>query len=93
MNIFLVHFDGEIPQAARDAVATNYPTANHELSNRVLLIRAYASDPAVIANQLNISGESASPNIGVVLRLNGSHAGFYYRNLWDWLAETRNARV
>ena len=91
MNIFIAIFEEAVEASTLISLKQKHGDNFYQLNNRVLLIRSIADDPLTISRQLEIgqTPESSEPSIGVVLKLNGSHAGHYYPALWDWLVETR----
>ena len=89
MTMFIAIFEEDIPSHILERATDIYGDGMMQISDRVLLIRAYGADPAPISAVLNLSGESDSTLRGVVFNLYGSYSGRFYENLWQWLEETR----
>ncbi len=92
MNLFVAIFEDDVSSATLERVKIQHPKNVYEISNRVLLIRSSADNPLTISEPLGMAGNDAELT-GVVFKLNGSHSGYYYSHLWDWLTEARELPV
>lgn len=93
MNMFVALFEEEIAPEILEDAKRHFGDGLFQFSERVLLIRSYAESPAPISDILNLDGAAESSNVGVVFNLYGSHSGYYYGDLWNWLTETRRMPV
>ena len=92
MNMFVALFEEEIsPEILEDAKSISGRCI--PVSERVLLIRNQGDNPSTISDVLNLDGETQASNVGVVFRLDDSHSGYYYRDLWNWVKEARRMAV
>ena len=93
MNVFIVVYEDETPAEILGKADALFGNGVLQLSDRVLLVRAYIDDPAQLSTALEVSGETDPSKVGVVFKLNGSYAGNHYRNVWNWLKEARGQAV
>ena len=93
MNMFIALFEQEISPEILEDANKHFGEGVFQFSERVLIVRSYADDPAVISDVLNLDGATKVSNVGVVLRLDDSHSGYYYRSFWNWVKETRSMTV
>ena len=93
MNMFIALFEKEISPEIHEDAKKHFGDGVFQFSEHVLLIRIHSDKPAVISDVLNLDGVTESSNVGVVLRLDDSHSGYYYRDLWNWFKETRRMAV
>ena len=69
-------------------IEREYPEPNHlSVSPTAWLI---SGDLLIqeIVEKLGLRTEAESPVLGVVLRLNGTYAGYNEQSVWDWLARS-----
>ena len=90
MTMFIAIFEEDIPSHILERAIDIYGDGMMQISDKVLLIRAYGDNPTTISTVLNQSSESESPQFGVVFNLTGSYSGYFNTALWDWLEETRD---
>ena len=93
MNMFIALFEKEISPEIHEDAKKHFGDGVFQFSERVLLIRSFTDNAAVVSEVLNLDGATESSNIGVVLRLDDSHSGYYYRSFWNWVKETRRMPV
>lgn len=93
MNMFVALFEREISEETLEDAKKHFGEDVYQFSANVLLIRSITDNAAVISEVLNLDGATGSSNVGVVLRLDDSHSGYYYRSLWNWVKETRRMTV
>ena len=93
MNMFIALFEQEISPEILEDAKKHFGDGVFQFSERVLLIRSFTDNAAVVSEVLNLDGATESSNIGVVLRLDDSHSGYYYRSFWNWVKETRRMPV
>ena len=79
MNMFIALFEKEISPEIHEDAKKHFGDGVFQFSERVLLIRSFTDNAAVVSEVLNLDGATESSNIGVVLRLDDSHSGYYYR--------------
>ena len=85
MNQFIVVFREPI---ADSAVVNNALIADtFQLSDSALLVRSSLDSPGHVRRLFKMSSEEPDPNLGVVLKLEGSYAGYDDDPLWDWLSQ------
>ena len=86
MPVFAVMLTGESVDGPVQQIQERYPTAeeHYEMSRRFHLVRA-DSITKWVADHLGLSGENAEQQTGLVFKLEGGHAGFDDRSLWEWL--------
>ena len=93
MNVFAVFHEQPREDPFEEDVLGQFGEDALVLSDRLLLVRSHDEVPDNIAERMGFArGESeaeAAPRIGVVLKLNASHEGYYYSHLWDWLRQAR----
>lgn len=85
MQLFIVVFEDDMPAATLEQARRQFEA--HKMSDRALLIRTQIDDPVAISSFLGIDEKSSSPVVGMVLKLNGSRSGYYYKSTWDWFRE------
>ena len=88
LNLFAVVHDQSRSDATNDRIAHRYGDDQFVVSPTVLLIRSSASDPDILRTDIGI-GEGPGESVGVVFKLNASHAGYFNTQLWEWLKDTR----
>ena len=84
MNHFIAIFGSDDVPAEEVSGATRVSDA-YQLKDNVFLIRSTVTSPDTVGIDLGLTGETGS-RIGVVFKLNGSHAGYYYQKVWEWLS-------
>lgn len=90
MHIFLVIFEEAIASEAKEQAASDaLPMESFLLSEYALLVGSPVSSPGHLRDLFGLSDESSPTNVGVVFRLNGSYAGYYDAEIWDWLQKAR----
>ena len=78
--------DGDIEHWQQLAVGT----ATYKLTPSAVLLRTPLNSPRIIAAHVGMAeSDAADPRRGVVLKLNGTYYGYFRKNLWEWLAESR----
>ena len=89
-NIFLVSF--------QEPLANNWKQyANQVLddgdvyvmSPYVLIVSLTTSDSELLMRAFNLSQKADPPVVGAVFKLEGSYAGYYDVDLWQWLAAAK----
>ena len=93
MNMFVALFEEEISPEILEDAKKHFGDGLFQFSERVLLIRNQGDNPSTISDVLNLDGETQASNVGVVFRLDDSHSGYYYRDLWNWVKEARRLAV
>ena len=85
MNQFIVVFREPISDSS---YANNALIADtFQLSDSALLVRSTLDSPRHVRTLFQMSGEETDPKLGVVLKLEGSYAGYDEDPLWDWLSQ------
>lgn len=93
MNVFIIFYEDDVPSEIVERAQGLFKDGILSLSSRVLLVRTYADDPGILSTAFDLSGTETPPKIGIIFKLNGSFAGNYYPNVWDWLKDAREQTV
>ena len=93
MNLFIAFFPESTPAEVLDTAKVLGTGADaFLLSDNVLLIRNRVDNTQVLSDLLKMSeGIDTPKQAGVIFKLNGSYNGYYYPELWEWLAKARDA--
>ncbi len=91
MQLFLIVLTEEVADTVKSE-AEKLPLIQdtHVMTDQALLVQSYVSNPQVISDMLRISENAELPQVGVVFKLNGSYSGYFYPQVWEWLAATRS---
>ena len=89
MNVFLVHFTEDVPDEAIGRLEQVSATGVYSLDDKLLLVHSDVDNPRVLSVMLDMTQKADPPIGGVVLKLNGSYAGYNSSELWTWLREAR----
>lgn len=90
MNLFIILFDQTITDETENEVKSNPLVRDaFRLSDHNMLIQSYVDNPKPLGESLGISGESDTPQVGVLFNLVGSYHGYYDSALWKWLEAVR----
>lgn len=92
-NLFIVVTEDDVDEDDVE-IAGEILDSVYKLDDRVVLIRdSILTDTDLVARLFGLvgseEGEEHHGEIGIVFRLNGSHSGYHYEKLWDWLKEAR----
>ena len=60
------------------------------IEDHIILVATSIEDAAAIKILARIGEDGRA---GAVLKLNGSYSGYYYKDLWEWMKNTREATV
>lgn len=86
MHLFVAFFEEDIPQHIKETAEQTFPV--YAVSDRILLLRTPISDPQAISTFFRMDEGNQEPIVGMVLKLNGSRAGYFYKSAWDWFKES-----
>lgn len=93
MNVFAVYHEQPREDPFDAQIKVDLGNDVLVLSDQLLLIRSHDEAPDNIADRMGFTRDEnepdAPPRLGVVLKLNASHLGYYHTHLWDWLREAR----
>ena len=81
-DLFIAVFDKPVPSETLRLMTGQFEVFS--IRSDILVLWSRESMPAFVASNLFKISED---NPGVVFKLNGSFAGHYDGNLWDWLRE------
>ena len=80
--LFIAVFENPIPKSDLEKAEQLFEI--YQLNPQVVVLYARNPMPSTVSSEL-FDFDSEKP--GVVFKLNGSWAGYYYKDLWEWMKE------